>query len=151
MLTIAVLITLHSRQAGPKNYFGVFSPYFSSLLAAIYLWKFAILRSRWPRASRQVAFVILLALAMPFVYFKCIMLPTYASYWTHLVVTPLWVLTIPVVSFFFFDQKKKLVRFDEYWLRSLIELTVLVPIWSVILSIVTVYLGLAEIYYIRGC
>ena len=48
---------------------------------------------------------------------------------------------VPALSFVLFDQNKKFVRLDEYCFRSLLEVFVLVPIWSVVLTLICLGCG----------
>ncbi len=69
--SVAVLTVLYQHEAGPRNHFGVFSPHFSALMATIYFWKYRIAKSGVCRSDRGIAFILLLAAAMPFVYWQC--------------------------------------------------------------------------------
>lgn len=59
----------------------------------------------------------------------------------HLIIDPIWMFAVPTLSFVLFDQNKKFVRLDEYCFRSLLEVFVLVPIWSVVLTLICLGCG----------
>ena len=142
---VAVLMMLFQHEAGSRNNYGVFSPHFSALMAMICFWKYLIIRMRAPQNVRRAAFVLLLVSAMPFVYWQCWLVPQFiAPRGVHLAVDPIWVFTIPTVSFIWFDQKKKFVVLDEYCFRSLLEMFVVVPIWSVVLTLICLAVGLFD-------
>ncbi len=71
IVTVAALVTLFKEEAGPRNHFGVFSPHYSALMAAIYFWKFMIIRSGFNRYVRQTAYIVLLMATLPFLYWQC--------------------------------------------------------------------------------
>ena len=150
-LFFAALITFFQDSAGSRNYFGVFSPYVSTLLATIYFWKWLILRSGWCRSDRRRAYWILLACLLPFVYWRCLLIPTYHSLFTHLILSPIWVYAIPTISFFWLDQCGKTPNSETYFGRSLIEIFAVLPIWSVLFTLFCLAIGAADTFYSRGC
>jgi len=133
--------------------FGVFAAYSTMMLSVIYAWKFVIFRQRCSRDTKEKRLYCLLAVMLPFLYWRCFLLPY--SLATHILVSPIWMFTIPVVSFFRFDLervKDKYASDNEYFKRSCIEIFVVFPIWSGFLVLVLWALNLVDNWYPNfGC
>ena len=150
--SIAVLLALFQTDSGAQTSYGVFSPYAPSLLLAIYLWKYAILKHRVPRYTKQLTFGLLIAISLPFVYWKCFIVPRdVVSSSGHLLGSPIWILLVPILSFVFLDCRRIWISRDSYFSRSLVEIFAIFPLWSCVWLLVNLQLDWVENYWYIGC
>ena len=69
--SLGLLFVMFQCDANPRFNYGYFSPYCTSILAIIYAWKIIILRSCLPNFQKRNSFLLLMGLALPFVFWKC--------------------------------------------------------------------------------
>ena len=150
--SIAVLMALFQSDSGARTSYGVFSPYAPSLLLAIYLWKYAILRMRVARNVKQLAFGLLVAVSLPFIYWKCFIVPRdVVSSSGHMFGSPIWILMVPLISFVFLDCRRIWVSRDSYFSRSLVEIFAIFPLWSCVWLLINLKIDWVENYWYIGC
>ena len=115
------------------------------MLAMIYAWKIVITASCLPKLHKRSCFLLLIALALPFVYWKCAVTPTIEAYsLAHIFGSPIWILAIPIVSFFLFEFSSGPQPIEKHLTRWFIETVVLIPIWTGIVAFTLIATGLAS-------
>ena len=126
-----------------RSSYGIFSPYYSMMLATIYGWKFVIAKQAISRDTKELKFFCLLAVMLPFLYWRCVLFPNMSTF-SRIVANPIWIFAIPFISFFKFDLKRMYINDNEYWKRSCIEMFIISPAWSICFGILLWATNLVE-------
>lgn len=144
LVSLVVITALFDSGCHPKFQYGFFSPYFSLILLIIYLWQFAILRSHLSWRAKQTCFAIVLAVSLPFIYWRCFPVPTIeVGTLTHVLANSVWVLPVPIATFYLLG-KTSLRDLSENRLAALASRIILaVFAWTVIWSSTLMITGLA--------
>jgi hypothetical protein len=99
---------------------------------AIYFWRFRISQSHSPR-MRIAMFTILVAVTLPFIYWNGALIADWAripmSKWLG---DPLWVYTVPTISFFALDLRNNPRERRAFVVTSCFELLLAIPAWTII-------------------
>ena len=141
--SLGLLFVMFQCDANPRFNYGYFSPYCTSILAIIYAWKIIILRSCLPNFQKRNSFLLLMGLALPFVFWKCAVTPTVEAYsLAHILGSPIWILLIPIASFFLFEFTSGPQSIEKHLPRLFVETVILFPIWTAIVAVTLVATGL---------
>ena len=151
LASVGLTFVMFDSETTASSQSGFFSPYFSVITMMIYLWQFIILRSKLSLRQKSAAFALVLGTAIPFIYWKCMVLRTVESGTLgHLLGNPIWVLPVPVVTFFMFSRKS-LDDLSEFQLGGFVLLVfVALFVWTAVVSLTLVLTGLApnwEVYF----
>jgi hypothetical protein len=133
---------------------GLFSPYLSSILLTIYLWQFIILRSNLSNLQKRISFGLLLSAALPFIYWRCFPVPTIEiNTFGHIIGNPIWVLPIPIASFFLFNEDAFQHLSEKRIALWICQIVVAFAVWTAVWSWILILTGLATSwqYGFSGC
>ena len=147
--SVVILTVLFDAECHSKFRSGLFSPYFSMIMSAIYAWQFAILQARFAWHVKQLCFALVVAASLPFIYWRCFPLPTIESgTLVHCIANPVWVLPIPIATFYMF-RRTRFRELSEMQIFRFVALVVLALFaWSVVCSLSLIYAGLAANWHV---